>query len=71
MISTPEITSKLSILNLGGTNASGLRVLSDEYSYPISTILTLLIFPMSFDVIFILAPVPFVLDTVLNNGSFL
>ena len=59
------------MLTIGGTNASGLKVLSAEYSYPISTILTLLIFPISSDVIFILAPVPFVLDIVLNNGNFL
>jgi len=65
------ITSKLSIATIGGTNASGLKVLSAEYSYPISIILTLFIFPTSLDVTLILAPVPFVLDTELNNGNFL
>ena len=52
-------------------NASGLSVLSDEYSYPISTILTSLILPMDVDTATIFAFLPFALVIVLNLGSFL
>ena len=47
-------------------NASGLIVLSEEYSYPISTILIFLILPIFLDDAIILASVPFVLLTDLN-----
>ena len=52
-------------------NASGLRVLSDEYSYPISSILTSCILPIDVDTATIFALLPFVLVTDLNFGSFL
>tara|TARA_A100001515_G_C4487565_1_gene182170 strand:- start:184 stop:399 length:216 start_codon:yes stop_codon:yes gene_type:complete len=71
MISTDSITSRLSIFKTGGINASGLNVLSEEYSYPISTILTSLILPIEVDTATILAFVPFSLITDLNFGSFL
>ena len=54
-----------------GTNASGLKVLSEAYSYPISTILTFCILPTLSDKALILAPAPFALTTVLNFGNFL
>ena len=69
--STLLITSKLLILSTGETNASGLNVLSDEYSYPKSIILTFLILPIDFDVAIIFASEPSVLLTVLNSGNFL
>ena len=63
--------SKLSMFATGAMNASGLKVLSAEYSYPTSTILTFLIFPIVSDELFILAPVPLILDMLLNCGNFL
>ena len=65
------ITSRLSIFTTGDINASGLRVLSDEYSYPISSILTSCILPIDVDTATIFALLPFVLVTDLNFGSFL
>ena len=55
----------------GEINASGLRVLSDEYSYPISTILIFLILPISLEDAIIFASVPLSLLTDLNCGNFL
>ena len=66
---TELITSKLSILITGDTNASGLSVLSDEYSYPISTILTFFMRPIELEVAIILAFVPLSLAIDLNFGS--
>ena len=71
MILTFSIISRLSIFTTGDMNASGLSVLSDEYSYPISTILTSLILPMDVDTATIFAFLPFALVIVLNLGSFL
>ena len=59
------------MLTTGDINASGLIVLSEEYSYPISTILTFLILPIFLDEAMIFASVPFVLLTDLNCGNFL
>ena len=59
------------MLTTEGINASGLKVLSEEYSYPISTILTFLILPISLEYAFKFASVPFVLLTFKNSGSFL
>ena len=63
--------SRLSILTTGDTNASGLKVLSEEYSYPISTILTSFILPIEFETAIMLAFFPLELVTDLNLGSFL
>ena len=68
---TESIMSRLSILTTGEMNAWGLRVLSDEYSYPKSTILIFLILPIDLDDAIMLASVPFVLLTDLNWGNFL
>ena len=68
---TESIISRLSIFTTGDMNASGLKVLSEEYSYPISTILIFLILPIFLDDAIILASVPFVLVTDLNCGNFL
>ena len=43
------------------TNASGLRVLSDAYSNPISTILTSFILPIDVDIATMFAFCPFTL----------
>ena len=67
---TDEITSRLSIFTTGDINAWGPKVVSDEYSYPISTILTFLILPIVFDEAFIFASVPLTLFTFLNCGNF-
>ena len=63
--------SKLSMFATGAMNASGLKVLSAEYSYPISTILTSFILPIDVDTATILAFLPLTLVIVLNLGSFL
>ena len=63
------ILSKSSILTTGETNASGLNVLSDEYSYPKSTILTSLILPMEVDNATTLAFFPLTLTIEENFGS--
>ena len=68
---TESIISRLSMLTTGEMNACGLRVLSDEYSYPKSTILIFLILPIDLDDAIILASVPFSLFTDLNCGNFL
>ena len=68
---TDAITSRLSILTTGDINASGPNVLSDEYSYPISTILTFLILPIVLDAAIMFASVPLSLLTFLNCGNFL
>ena len=65
------MTSRLSIFTTGDINASGLRVLSEEYSYPISTILTSFILPIEFETAIMLAFFPLELVTDLNLGSFL
>ena len=65
------MTSRLSIFTTGDINACGPNVLSEEYSYPISTILTFLILPIVFDDAIILASVPLTLLTFLNWGNFL
>ena len=70
-ILTLSIISRLSIFTTGDINASGLKVLSEEYSYPISTILTSFILPIDFDDATILAFIPLTLVTDLNLGSFL
>ena len=59
------------MFTIGGINASGLKVLSEEYSYPISTILTFCILPTLSDKAFIFAPIPLTLEIVLNCGNFL
>ena len=59
------------MLTTGEINASGFKVLSDEYSYPISTILTFFILPIEVDIATIFAFFPFALVTDLNLGSFL
>ena len=51
---------------LGGTNASGLRVLSEEYSKPGSIILTLPILLIFLDIVNISAFIPCV-DAILTN----
>ena len=51
--------------------ASGFNVLSEEYSYPISTILTWLILPIEVDIPIIFAFLPLALVTDLNVGNFL
>ena len=71
IISTSSITSRLSIFTTGDINASGLKVLSDAYSNPISTILTSLILPIDVDIATIFAFCPFTLVTDLNLGNFL
>ena len=63
------IVSTLSILIIGDTNASGDKVLSEEYSYPISIILTLPILPIEVDNATILALTPFSLITFSNLGT--
>ena len=68
---TEFISSRLSKLNTGDMKAWGLSVLSEEYSYPISTILTFLILPIDDEngVIFALLPPSLLTET--NFGSFL
>ena len=61
----------MSIFTTGDMNAWGPNVLSEEYSYPISTILTFLILPIVFDEAIMLASVPLTLLTLLNWGNFL
>ena len=63
--------SRLSILTTGEINASGPNVLSEEYSYPTSTILTFLILPIVLDDAIIFASVPLTLLIFLNCGNFL
>ena len=63
------ITSTSSILTVGETNASGLRVLSDGYSNPTSTILTLSILPIEVESATMLALFPFTLTTSSNLGT--
>ena len=65
------MTSRLSIFTTGDINAWGPNVLSEEYSYPISTILTFLILPIVLDDAIMLASVPLTLLTFLNWGNFL
>jgi len=54
---------------IGDTNASGDKVLSEEYSYPISIILTLPILPIEVDNATILALTPFSLIIFSNLGT--
>ena len=54
------------MLTTGDINASGPKVLSDEYSYPISIILTFLILPIVLDAAIMFASVPLTLLTFLN-----
>ena len=51
--------------------ASGLKVLSEEYSYPISIILTSLILTIEVDIPIIFAFLPLALVIDLNVGYFL
>ena len=50
-------------------NACGLKVLSEEYSYPMSTILIFLILPIVLDEAIIFASFPPSLLTDLNCGN--
>ena len=50
---------------------SGCNVLSDEYSYPISSTLVFWILPMLLDIATKLAPVPSSDITLSNSGNFL
>ena len=70
IILTLSTTSRLSILTTEGIKASGLSVLSAEYSYPKSFILTSFILPIWFDIGIRLAFCPKVDFTDLNLGNF-
>ena len=68
---TEAIISRLSILTTGDMKASGLKVLSDEYSYPKSTTLTFLILPIVLEDAIIFASLPLSVLKFLNCGNFL
>ena len=56
---------------MGEINASGVKVLSDGYSYPISLILTFLILPIDVEMDTTFAFCPFSVITPSNFGSLL
>ena len=66
-----EIVSRLSILSFVGSAASGLKVLSEGYAYPILSILNLLSLPIDFETATKLAFTPFSEETSINSGSIL
>ena len=70
-ISISLIVSRLSRFIMGEINASGVKVLSDGYSYPISLILTFLILPIDVEMDTTFAFCPFSVITPSNFGSLL
>ena len=66
---TDSITSRLSIFKVGEINASGLKVLSEAYSYPISTIRISLTVPIVVEIATRFAFLPLSLVTDVNPGN--
>ena len=66
---TDSITSRLSIFTVGEINASGLKVLSEAYSYPISTIRISLTVPIVVEIATRFAFLPLSLVTDVNPGN--
>ena len=57
------------MLITGDTNASGLSVLSDEYSYPISTILTFFMRPIELEIAIILHSIISCYSSTISSGN--